>query len=239
MVITHAYKERVGVRYLSNKLKVFYLPILDFVATNSWPGFYSGMPLMREIFIGERIEIVHSHQTASSLGHEGLMHAKLLGLKTVFTDHSLFGFSDASNIHLNKLLKFTLLNIDMVIGVSNSCRDNLILRTEVEDEKIVAIPNAMEAKLFVPQQPSRGLKENMDCITVVVLSRLAYRKGVDLVARILPIACAKWENLNFVIGGDGPKRLLLEETIEKYDLQQRVTMLGSIPHHEVAKVLNR
>ena len=43
-------------------------------------------------------------QAHSVLALECLMHASMLGLKTVFTDHSLFGFSDAAAIITNKIL---------------------------------------------------------------------------------------------------------------------------------------
>lgn len=43
-----------------------------------------------------------------------------MGLRTVFTDHSLFGFADAASILTNKLLKFTLSDVDHVICVSHT-----------------------------------------------------------------------------------------------------------------------
>jgi len=43
-----------------------------------------------------------------------------MGIKACFTDHSLFGFADASSILTNKVLKFTLSEIDHVICVSHT-----------------------------------------------------------------------------------------------------------------------
>lgn len=40
-------------------------------------------------------------------------------------------------------------------------------------------------------------------------------------------------------GGDGPKRVDLEEVREKHQLHDRVEMLGSVPHSEVRDVLVR
>ena len=40
-------------------------------------------------------------------------------------------------------------------------------------------------------------------------------------------------SVNFVIGGDGPKRILLEEAIEVHGLQSRVEMLGELSHSGV------
>lgn len=41
------------------------------------------------------------------------------------------------------------------------------------------------------------------------------------------------KNVNFIIGGDGPKRSLLEEIREKANMQDRVTLLGALEHSKV------
>lgn len=41
-------------------------------------------------------------QAFSTMAHEAVMHARTMGLPCVFTDHSLFGFADASSILMNK-----------------------------------------------------------------------------------------------------------------------------------------
>ena len=43
-----------------------------------------------------------------------------MGLNAVFTDHSLFGFSDAGSIMANKLLKFSLSDVGHVVCVSHT-----------------------------------------------------------------------------------------------------------------------
>jgi phosphatidylinositol N-acetylglucosaminyltransferase subunit A len=55
-------------------------------------------------------------------------------------------------------------------------------------------------------------------VNVVVISRLVYRKGVDLVAPVLRIMAQRYSHLHFIVGGDGPKRLLLEEMRERYQV---------------------
>jgi len=39
------------------------------------------------------------------------MHARTMGYKAIFTDHSLFGFADTACIHMNKVLKFFISDI--------------------------------------------------------------------------------------------------------------------------------
>lgn len=59
-----------------------------------------------------------------------------------------------------------------------------------------------------------------------------YRKGVDLMAGVIA-KMANMKNVNFIIGGDGPKRTLLEEVREKNNIQDRVTLLGALEHSKV------
>jgi phosphatidylinositol N-acetylglucosaminyltransferase subunit A len=75
---------------------------------------------MRTIVLREHITLIHAHASLSSLGHEGILHAHFFGIRTVFTDHSLFGFEDAASILTNKLMEGTLKNVDAVICVSHT-----------------------------------------------------------------------------------------------------------------------
>ena len=56
------------------------------------------------------------------MGNQSIFHALFLdpNLKTVFTDHSLFGFADTSAIITNKVLQIALWNVDSAICVSHT-----------------------------------------------------------------------------------------------------------------------
>jgi phosphatidylinositol glycan class A protein len=108
IVITHAYNcpngsKRTGVRYLPGGLKVYHIPFLPMVDEDCLPTFTVSLPLMRWIFIREGIEIVHAHQATSTLANEAVVYAAELGLASVYTDHSLFGFDDVASIILNQV----------------------------------------------------------------------------------------------------------------------------------------
>ena len=51
--------------------------------------------------------------------------------------------------------------------------------------------------------------------------------------------CERYPDLHFIIGGDGPKRLLLEEMRERSQLHDRIEILGAVPHSRVRSVLVR
>ena len=93
-------------------------------------------------------------------------------------------------------------------------------------------------------------------VTIVVISRLTYRKGIDLLVATAPHICALFPNVKFIIGvlipfvlpidvlicaagGDGPKLIDLLQMREKHMLQDRIEMLGSVRHSDVHNVSRR
>ncbi|KAH7071651.1 phosphatidylinositol:UDP-GlcNAc transferase PIG-A [Paraphoma chrysanthemicola] len=251
IVITHAYAGRTGVRYLTNGIKVYYVPFLIIYRETTFPTVFSFFPVFRNIVIRERIEIVHGHASMSNLCNEAILHARTMGLRTVFTDHSLFGFADAGSILTNKLLKFTLSDVDHVICVSHTCKENTVLRASLDPLMVSVIPNAVVAENFRPLERDQdnsvhrnttSLPRPMgpdEVITVVVIQRLYYNKGTDLLVGAIPHILAAHSNVRFIIAGNGPKAIDLEQMIERHMLQDRVLMIGPVRHEEVRDVMVR
>jgi phosphatidylinositol glycan class A protein len=185
IVMTHAYGNRSGVRYVTGGLKVYYVPWKPFLMQNTLPTLFLTFPIVRTILIREKISVVHGHQAFSTLCHEALMHARTMGYKVVFTDHSLYGFADAGSIHMNKVLQFTLADIDQAICVSHTSKENTVLRSGISPEKVFMVPNAVDTAMFTPS-PDRL---SCDEIVIVVISRLVYRKGADLLVEVIPEVC--------------------------------------------------
>ncbi len=299
---------RVGVRYMSNGLKVYYLPLVPMVDEDAFPTFYAWFPLFRNVLIREDVTIVHGHQATSCMTNEAILFARTLGFRACYTDHSLFGFADAGSIHINKVLQCCLSDLDAAICVSHTCRENLVLRTGLPPQVVYTIPNAVDPARFTPdlerwrrrrgrrrrkrrierpeksasassggtrhrdqqqqgnQQEGEEEEEEEDDddddaagdfeaeddedegeedgkgperVVVVVVSRLVHRKGTDLLARVIPRVCAALPQVDFLVGGDGPKKLLLEEMRERHQLMGRVKLLGGVPHDRVRDLLVR
>lgn len=68
---------------------------------------------------------------------------------------------------------------------------------------------------------------------------MQYRKGVDLLVDIIPEIIRKYPDVHFIIGGDGPKKAILEALRDKYNLSDRMELLGRVPHEKVRDVLCR
>ena len=121
IVVTHSHPpDRVGVRWLLPALKVYYLPFPTIASSATLPNYFTFLPYFRTIILREAIQLIHGHAGLSSLAHEAILHAHHMGVRTVFTDHSLFGFDDAASILTNKLLEGALRNVDAAICVSHT-----------------------------------------------------------------------------------------------------------------------
>ena len=154
-VLTHAYGDRCGVRYMSNGLKVYYAFRTPVYNGATCPDIFGTFRLLRLILLRERVTVVHAHQTFSVMGHEAVCHARTMGYKCVFTDHSLFGFADTSAIHMNKLLALTLADCNHVVCVSHTAKENLVLRSGTPPLRVSVVPNAVDGVRFTPDSTRR------------------------------------------------------------------------------------
>ncbi|CCO27933.1 phosphatidylinositol glycan, class A [Rhizoctonia solani AG-1 IB] len=244
IIITHSHPpNRHGVRWLNPGIKVYHIPFVTLTASATLPNFFTFLPYFRTIMLRERVQFVHGHASLSSLAHEGLLHSHHLGIRTVFTDHSLFSLDDATGILTNKLLAGALKSADAIIGVSHTGRENTMLRANAvvevlqtpTDPRFFVVPNAILPEQFRPGPVTQ--RDLTKQITIVVISRLAYRKGVDLLVAAAPRICTQFPQVHFVIGGDGPKLTNLLQMRERHMLQDRIHLLGSLRHDQVHETL--
>jgi len=156
VIITHAYGDRKGVRYLPGLLKVYHCPFLPMTDQDILPTFTATLPLVRWILIRERIDIVHAHQATSTMANESCVYAAALQRAAVYTDHSLFGLDDVAGVILNRVLHVTLSTVQAAICVSHVCRDNLILRAHLDPQRVRVIPNAVDPTKFTPDPSQRS-----------------------------------------------------------------------------------
>lgn len=101
------------------------------------------------------------------------------------------------------------------------------------DKDVVGLSDSHPAPIPPPQLGSN------DTITIVVISRLFYNKGTDLLIAAIPRILAADPYVRFIIAGSGPQAIDLEQMLERNVLQDRVEMLGPVRHEEVRDVMVR
>ena len=244
-VLTHHRKNRQGIKIMGNGIKVYFNPMMTLYDDSTIPILYGSFKIIREICYTEKVDIIHCHQSASSLSLEGIFHSKMLGINVVFTDHSLFGFSLFDEVSINKVLRVFFIDVDETISVSNVAMENLILRAMINPKIAHTIPNGIDNTKFRPpsekelkELKKQKIKEGKEeIITIVSVSRQAERKGTDLLIEVIPEICKQLPNVNFIIGGDGPKKKLLDIMIDALGLKDRVKLTGFLAHQKVRDVM--
>ena len=235
VVITHKYGSRTGVRWLAGGLKVYHVPFASVYDRCLLPTFVLFLPLLRDILVRERISVVHTHAVCT-MAFESILLSALMGYRVVHTEHSNFGFSGLVDIHLNTLEQYVFAHADTVISVSHTSKENVALRCRLDPSEVYVIPNAVDASQFRPDPDN---VRPSGTVNVVVMTRLVWRKGTHLLVQLVPEVCRRFPYVHFIIGGDGPKRNALEEMRERHHLQNRVELLGAVPHTDVPSVLTR
>lgn len=71
------------------------------------------------------------------------------------------------------------------------------------------------------------------------MSRLVYRKGIDLLVQAIPIICSRDKEIEIIIAGEGPKKDEIEQIVDELNLNNRVKVLKEIPHENVGNFLRQ
>lgn len=72
-----------------------------------------------------------------------------------------------------------------------------MLRSGLNPEKVFVIPNAVDTAMFRPDP--EACPSIKDQVIIVVISRLVYRKGADLLVEVIPEVCRLFPKVSFCV----------------------------------------
>ena len=118
--------------------------------------------------------------------------------------------------------------VGAVTCVSEGVRSFASNTLAIPDDKLVVIPNGIDASEFKNLRP--GLREELDlpgdALLVVSVGRLDEQKGMHYLIRAAASVSNRRPETVFAIAGDGPLRASLENEIKQLGLEGRVHLLG-------------
>lgn len=187
---------------------------------------------LKRLFGRLKPDIVHTHASMSAR-----IAAKLCGIKTVYTRHSVFPPSAAISKGVGKLINGMVNNMtaDRIIAVAEAAKDNLIA-TGVSADKIDVILNGVEPlKPYNPEKISElkqkyGISDGEK--TAVMAARLNVVKGHRYCVEAARILKERGVTAKFLIAGTGDTEDELREQIESEGLADTVIMLGFLQNVE-------
>ncbi len=124
---------------------------------------------------------------------------------------------------LDKAAFLHLLNVDEVSAVTplNLRSAKLVIPNGVFTEEFDPLPRTGLFKQKLSFSPERRY--------VLFLSRLHFKKGTDILAQAFATICDMYPDVDLVVAGpDGGARDDLLELVRKFDIQQRVHLIGPI-----------
>ncbi len=224
---------RQGVRFLSNKLRPYFLFLNDWLA----------LVELFFLFRRERPEIVHLN--SSKAGVLGAFAAKLAGIKmVVFTAHGWVFNPDNDLNFAKKIIYIWVHKIaarfqDKIINVSEYDRQLAIKNKIAPEDKLITIYNGLdwENLKFFDKKTSRKVlatlvKSNLSTSQLInstwvgSIGRLVVEKSYQ--DFINAAALVKNPEVKFFIIGDGPLKGKLLKIIKKRGLEDHFFILGGL-----------
>ena len=208
----------------------------------------------------ERIDIVHFHQCASVMMHTSIHEIELLGIRTVYTDHSIINTKEISGIAINKVFRTFSRNTHSFICVSKANAENFCDRQQTtyttskkNTQSLYIIPNGVDDDIFTHNMninstisetifnsiPSlQSTHSTQKPIVISVLSRLVSRKGIHLLLPVINEIIKDYPNVHFIVAGGGEEAEVLQQLLPQWNQNStRVLYLGEISHDQVPSFL--
>lgn len=135
----------------------------------------------------------------------------------------------------DRIRKIIQSNVNLIVSISETTADRFLQWCDVPREKVAIVPNAIDLDLYrkggTGQLP-QVLKSATVGRIIMTMGRLVGQdraKGFDEILSIMPRLLERYEDLYYVIVGDGPDRERLEAKARETGVADRVIFTGRIP----------
>lgn len=194
----------------------------------------------------EKIDLIHAQKSAGFLsGLLGYLLGKFTKVPYIITiqsaDFSIY--RPYLNIKVIKSIsraieKATIKNAAICHAVSNHLKKHL---ETYKPDRIVVIPNGVNDAVFVPDankiQTRKELGLETENLIMACDSRLENKNGTHDVIEAANYFKNDIEDFKIIVVGDGPDRKKIEAMIEKYNLQDKVFLLGRVQYFDLPKLM--
>lgn len=185
---------------------------------------------IRKLLVRNGINIMHAH--SSKAGLVGRLAARMAGTPAVFfTAHNSIFYESWPEWKKNLFATAERLlanNTRHIIAVSGALRNELLEREKIHRQKVVTIYNGIDPAPFNVRQDREETLRSLGIAggrVVGVVARLAPQKGVLYFIRAAA-RLSELQGVSFIVAGDGPLRVELEEEAANLGLKDKLFFLG-------------
>lgn len=172
-------------------------------------------------------EIIYAHFTQSAYSASKLKDK--INIPLVITEHSSRINKENINEDLYRIAKIAYSKADSLISVSPSLASRIYKHF---NKTSTYIPNIVDLNIFKYKNKERDSNFNF-----VSTGNLIDTKRIDLTIKAFYKAFKSNKNIKLIIFGQGPKRKMLEDLIDKYELNSQIKLMGLCSRQQIADQL--
>lgn len=129
---------------------------------------------------------------------------------------------------------------DKIITLSQSFKDILIDKYNVDESKIIVIPGGADTRVFnlpISKEEARiKLGYPLDRKIILVVRRLIKRTGIDNLIKAINIVKKHHPDVLVLIAGEGTQKDYLANLINRLDLNKNIKFIGYVPQKTLPTV---
>lgn len=175
------------------------------------------------------IDIVHAHLEKSILG--ALLLTWFYNVPIILHEHGPITRQGISHSFYRLLLRRLNRRCAAVISNSNAISDVIHKRTNIPNQKIIFIPNAVDLQRFQSDTEARARLRKQFCFTdtdIVIgfAGRFHEVKGIDCLVAAMRTLVQKDPRFKLALIGDGPLKESLQRQVQSMRLHNHIVFLG-------------
>ena len=179
-----------------------------------------------------------------------MVTGSIVSLASRFLRVPLLMFAHGTEVFRHKWatpLQRTALGVaDRVVCVSSYTR-SLVEAMGVDPTRLMVVPNGFDFRIVERYRQGResGRRGQLDDVfrsgrpTVLTISRLTPRKGIDRVIEAMPAVVSAVPDALYVVAGDGPDRERLEQLRDDSPARDAIQFLGRVSEDEKLECYDR
>ncbi|MGH2904694.1 MAG: glycosyltransferase family 4 protein [Solirubrobacteraceae bacterium] len=191
----------------------------------------AGMALAEE----HHYDLVHGHDWLVANASAALADRLSIGYATTIhaTEHGRHQgwVQDQPQAHIHEVERRMAQRADAVIVCSYYMRGHVADIFDIDERRIVVIPNGIDPDELRPVGDLRALRAEFarpEEKLVLLVGRLVYEKGFQLALDALPEVIGRVENVRFLVAGSGTHEAELKAQARRLGLDEHGTFLGWI-----------
>jgi len=147
-------------------------------------------------------------------------------------------WAETDQYRLEEQLETTACKLADQVLTLNVAMKNELIRRGVEENKIEIIPNGVDCERFSPLAKDQDLLDDLNLnnkFIIGYIGSIVQYEGLDILIQAVNLLHYENPDLHILIVGDGVDLDRLENMVREFELEERFTFTGRVPHEAVER----